>query len=492
MATFFSDTNVGTWDGYTMTGTLTGTVTRSGNTVTLSGMSIALRVPAGQAWGDDNWSFTVNGTSTSFHVYAQGDGYSLGSYSLNNTSFNASASQTSATIGWSSSDGVSGTFTITFPAGSTVPSGLAATNITPLTNGFSATVSVTDWGTGGSSDPDAHYKELSVFTYGNLDQSPARKNRVTGTSLSDTITTDNSSSWIGSLVMEPNTRYTLGVYATNGNDPQHGQTGIGDYVTLAEAPTVSLDSVTDTTVTISYSAAADGGFYDKTVEYSLDGGTTWSTGATITGGSASSGTFTITGLSAGTTYSIQTRTTTTSGSFTGSTISATTTGSAGPKLYGPVSDGQGGYETKLVEKLYAPVSDGQGGYVTKKITKLYGAVAEQGTVGVTGTIRSGGAGNATAFDGDTFWAKFITSSAYDINKTVSYISLPSPAGTPLTTFADIFYTDSTYKRLSTVTAAALAEYGITYASSPVPGSDYIDLTPISGTVYATKLIYEDI
>lgn len=138
---------------------------------------------------------------------------------------------------------------------------------------------------------------------------------------------------------------------------------------------------------------------------------------------------------------------------------------------------------KLI-KVYAPVSG------LSKSLKVYAAVAKQGTVGVIGTIRSGGDGNVTAFDADTFWAKFITSSAYDINKTVSYIEVSAPPIPQLTTFAFIHYTDNTYDDFSDVTTAALAEYGITYSLVQVAGSDYIDLTPISGTVYATKLIHE--
>jgi len=371
MATFFQDATVGTWAGNTMTGTLTGDVSRSGNTVTLSNMVLSLRCPAGQAWGSDNLWFEVNGTRTAFTCTAAGDGYSLGSYSLNSTSFSVAASDTSASVGWTDNDGVSGSFTVTFPAGSSAPTGLTISNITPGTDSVTATVSITDWGGGTTS---TRYRELSVCTA----QSAAQRKWVMeyGDALSSNITVDNTATSTAGAVftITPNSSYYLTMYTTNGV-LDTGNTQYIQVVTLAEAPTISVGTITDTSVQILYTASADGGQYNKKIRYSLDG-TTWVTGATVTSGATTSGTFTITGLTAGTSYSIQTRVSTPAGTTTGTTLSVTTTGGASPKLYGPVSDGVGGYETELVEKLYGPVDDGNGGYETKKITKLYGAVSD--------------------------------------------------------------------------------------------------------------------
>lgn len=356
MATFFYDVKVGYWNTVDLRGSLYGDVSRNGNTVTLQNMRFDM-YPSASAWGTSSFTLQVNGTST---TWTATDGR-LNNAVVNDTSISVSASQTSAQIGWSTSDGESGSFTITFPSGATVPTGLSISNIIPMTTGVTATVSVTSWGEGGT-DPSAYYRELCIFPYGQFEQDPSRKNRTMGATLSSAITTDNNSQWLGTLTIQPNTKYVLGIYATNNNSPAHGQTNAGTYVTLAEAPTVSLDSVTASSATISYATSADGGEYSKTLEYSLDG-TTWSTGATVSSGSATSGTYTITGLSGGTTYSIQTRVTTTAGSSTGATVSATTTGSTN-KLYGSVNG-----QTKRVTKLYGSVN-GQ----TKKILKLYGSV----------------------------------------------------------------------------------------------------------------------
>ena len=108
---------VGNWNGYAINGTLNGNVARSGNTVTLSGMTLTITATA-SAWGYDTFTFTVNGTATSATIgNTSGGQWSTTSMGLNNTSFGVSASQTSANVGWRSSDGDSGSFNITFPSG---------------------------------------------------------------------------------------------------------------------------------------------------------------------------------------------------------------------------------------------------------------------------------------------------------------------------------------------------------------------------------------
>lgn len=120
MATFFSGATIGYWSSTSnyIYGTLTGNVSRSGNTVTLSGMSLAMTTRYASTGSGPYW-FEVNGTRTSYTCTASGT--SLGSHSLNNTSFSVSTTQTSASVSWKSADGNSGSFTVTFPSGATVP-----------------------------------------------------------------------------------------------------------------------------------------------------------------------------------------------------------------------------------------------------------------------------------------------------------------------------------------------------------------------------------
>lgn len=141
--------------------------------------------------------------------------------------------------------------------------------------------------------------------------------------------------------------------------------GSVDTYTAAEAATLSVASVSATEITISWSTLADGGHRSKSIRYSLDGGSTWTEGASVTGGAASSGSFVISGLTPGTSYNIMTRTY--NGVTTeGNTLSATTI-SSDPKFYGSVNS-----QTKEIKKLYGSVSD-----QTKLIRKLYGSVNGQ-------------------------------------------------------------------------------------------------------------------
>ena len=318
MATFFSGQTVGYWSSSTnyIYGTLTGNVSRSGNTVTLSGMKIALTTRYSSTGSDNLW-FEVNGTRTSYKVSASGT--SLGTHTLNNTSFSVSTTQTSANVGWKSSDNYTGSFNVTFPSGASAPTGLAASNVVATKNSFSATVSITGWGNGAT---DARYREFQVWTYNASSfVEPRRYQAATGTALSSTITCNNSSS--GSLTITPNTRYTLGVYANNGN-ASTGSQRVGDYVTLPDELTdKAVSNIQTKSITITAKTKADGNFYAKEIQYSLNN-STWTTGATISSGSVSNVSFNITGLTPGTNYTIYLRVKTTAGTTSCGSLTAKT------------------------------------------------------------------------------------------------------------------------------------------------------------------------
>lgn len=141
MATFFSGQVLGYWSSQsnTMYGTLTGDVTRSGNTVTLSNMALAI-TSAVTSYGTSNDAMVVNGTTTSFTVNFGSGSTSAGSYGLNNTAFTVNPTDTSATIGWSyvgnGETTGSGSFTVTFPANYTPPDTptISGSNVSPTSN----------------------------------------------------------------------------------------------------------------------------------------------------------------------------------------------------------------------------------------------------------------------------------------------------------------------------------------------------------------------
>lgn len=203
------------------------------------------------------------------------------------------------------------------------------------------------WGTSSFGNPNSG----TAYLYGGTAASPTTEmynKSTTGTSL-----------WTGTG-LTPNTKYYYRARAKNTADLWSSYSADATATTKAAAPTVSAGTIEHDSAQVNYSQAADGGEYDKYIEYSLDG-STWVVGATLTGGAAASGSFTITGLTPETAYSVYTRTRTTAGSTAGATLSVTT--EADVKLYGSV-----GGQSKRIRKLYGSVN-GQ----TKEIKKLYGS-----------------------------------------------------------------------------------------------------------------------
>lgn len=249
--------------------------------------------------------------------------------------------------------------TVTLPTFSTPPTGLAISNLTPGVESFNADVSVTSWGTNVGT---LKYLELQCWTKG-MNQPRRYQTNTTGI-LSTNITVDNDGAYTqayGPLIITGNTEYTIGAYATNGN-ANTGSVNMGDAVTLAYPANLSDIILTDTSVEIDYAIRSDGGKYAKTYEYSLDGGDTWETFATVSTGSATSGSFTLTDLEPGVDYTIKHRVTTTAGVSAGTDLTF-----AIPlknKFYGSV-----GGEATRVNKVYGSVNG-----ETKEIKKLYMSV----------------------------------------------------------------------------------------------------------------------
>lgn len=359
MATFFQGVQVGWWSTASnyIYGTLTGNVSRSGNTVTLSGMTLTLWTRYSASGSDPNQWFDVNGTRTYFTVYASGT--DLGSHSLNNTSFNVSDSQTSASVRWGSYDGYSDSFTVTFPSGYTAPTGLSVSLVEKYPTGAKFNVSVSSYGN--PSSASGRYIEAAILgqnTYGTTYRFATAYNTS-----SSAITVNNSSSG-GTLTVQPNKEYYYGAYASNTQrDTSKVQ---GTFVTLAEAPTITLNSVTTDTAVFNYSINSDGGKYTKTFEYSIDDGTNWVTFDTVSDGNAKTGSFTLTNLLSGALYVLKTRVTTTAGTTNVVDISFNTipTNTRETKLYGSVNG-----ENKRIDMLYG--SSNQNSVI---VTKLYGSV----------------------------------------------------------------------------------------------------------------------
>lgn len=363
MATFLSSENIGYW-GQTnnyIYADLTGTVSRTGNTVTLSGMTLSLTSRYGNSYGSGSYSFTVNGTSTSFTINASG--YNLGSHSLNSTSFSVSTSQTSASVSWRSSDGKSGSFTVSFPSGGSAPSGGYINGLSAVWNNTAGEIQVSTTSAGVSNTGGSALTALSWL----LTESPyvsgiARVQRGLPSNGAASTLSNSLNAWSAGVIdVGPNKRLYSGLYAVNSTGNYRYQ---GSSIITPAAPLQIIGySIGDTSAVLTYATIADSGYYDKTLEYSIDGGTTWTTIATATGGSVATGTFTITGLTADTQCTIKTRVTTTAGATVAPDITITTDSGKNIAFYAPVND-----EAKKAQILYGSVNS-----QSALISKLYGS-----------------------------------------------------------------------------------------------------------------------
>lgn len=233
-----------------------------------------------------------------------------------------------------------------FPGTSSPPTGLSCSNIQRLQEGFSATVSLTGWGENNTGTVN-RYRELQVWTASSSGLVEPRKYDIaSGDSLSSTITVNNNSTR-GSLTIVPNTEYTIGVYASNGAQ-YAGSNRVGNYTTLPPTTSLSNTVVTQNSATFNYSVPNQGGKYNMTLSYQLDGGSL-TTVTTLTGSGTKAGTFTVSGLAAGSTHTITAALTTSAGEVVSNTITFTTE-AASVAFYGSVNG-----QAKKVEKLYGPV-----------------------------------------------------------------------------------------------------------------------------------------
>ena len=367
------------------------------------------------------------------------------------------------TVTWSAGSGQRSDFAGTwsadvyFPEEYSAPTGLNVSIAEVYTDGAKFNVSVSSYGN--PSSVSGRYIEAAILAQ-NSYGSYYRYKTAANTSSSQ-ITVTNTSYTNGNLTINPNTQYYYGAYATN--TQKSANKVQAQFVTKAPAPTVTLSSVSPVSATFAYSTVSDGGYYAKDLEYSIDGGNTWSTAVSTITGTASSGTFTVYGLMSGSPYALKTRIKTTAGTTLGTDIAFVTEAiPATVHLYGSVND------------------------ETEEITKLYGSIGI--LTSVSGAVRAGGAGNVSAFNGVTFLSKLNSSTAtaaYGIidsgHKELSYIRVGVSDGYYAIQF---HYSNGTTRLVQNLDDTAIADWGITAVSRllAADGPDTIDLD----TEYANK------
>lgn len=296
----------------------------------------------------NNATFTFGGVSTTFNISLSGRQTDYPVTSVNFTIPTTGGTYSGSTSG---ADFFSFSGSVVIPAQSTPPTDLAVSVVEPKPEGAVLGVSISSYGDPASAT--GRYIEAAILTGNNYYST--RRVESANDVLSANIEVDNESS--GNLTIVGNTQYYYGGYANN--TVTQSEAVFGQFVTTAYPVTLSLTSVDINSATVGYSVQADGGFYTKTLEYSLDNGSTWATAATISSSSATSGSFNITGLTAGTEYTLKSRVKTTAGNTLNTDLTIQTLGG----FYGSVEG-----NTKLAEKFYGSVNE-----QTKKVIKFYGS-----------------------------------------------------------------------------------------------------------------------
>ena len=340
-------------------------ITHSGDTVTVSGAFGVHNAGGYESYYVYPINAAVNGSTGYQQVVAGNQHIATNAWVTSNVtfSFSAAATATSANIEvlWSYNNGTASnsiTYTLYFDAAVSPPTGLNVPWASSTANSVTANVSISSWGVGSGTK----YRELQVWTHGMNE--PRRYQPANGSSTSGNITVNNSSS--GSLTIKPNTKYTLGAYASNGS-MSTGSQNFGDVYTQPETPTASVEFTESRVAYVNCHLNDQGGAREIYIEYKPDGSSTWVTGLTINSAGEKSEDFVINGLTPNTSYTYNMRARSSSGWTSNMPNITFSTSDVKSKMYCSASN-----VAKRVTKVYCSVNG-----TRKRVTKIYGSVNGQ-------------------------------------------------------------------------------------------------------------------
>lgn len=340
-------------------------ITHSGNTVNVSGAFGVHNDGGYESYYVYPINAAVNGSTGYQQVVAGNQHIATNAWVTSNVtfSFSAAATATSANIEvlWSYNNGTASnsiTYTLYFDAAISPPTGLNITGVSSTKDSVTGNVSISGWGIGSGS----RYREIQVWTHGMVE--PRRYQPYYGDSTSGNITASNSSS--GSLTIKPNTRYTLGGYASNGQ-ASVGSTNFGDVYTQPETPTASVEFTESRVAYVNCHLNDQGGAREIYIEYKPDGSSTWVTGLTINSAGEKSEDFVISGLTPNTSYTYNMRARSSSGWTSNMPNITFSTSDVKSKMYCSANN-----VAKRVTKVYCSVNG-----TRKRVTKIYGSVNGQ-------------------------------------------------------------------------------------------------------------------
>ena len=349
MATFVSGLYVGKFGSRTLNINVTGNISRSGTTVTLTSISCYLYSSNGGSWyaaTPRTWGLRAPGGEAVSTSVPYAPSASSRTFSLPNLSFYLDNSSTSCTMYVTGPDG-SFAFTLSgIPQGAVAPSGLDVSITSIQDTGVTMAVTLSSYGT--PSSEANRYIEAAIMgqsTYGGQYRYATQK-AVTSAS----ITVNNSSNTNSSnpLTIVPNTQYWYGAYASN--TVMSTSTVKGTFITLpAYITSVTATDVGSGEMSITVNHASEGSADTAYTEYSYDQ-TNWAVVSDI---------FSLTVHVATTIYVRRRNSTGTTPVQMVSIIPATSV-----KLYGSVNN-----QAKEIKRLYGSVNN-----QSVRIRKLYASV----------------------------------------------------------------------------------------------------------------------
>lgn len=307
------------------------------------------------------WSIGGTGANTSS---ASGGTISLSSTGINQVgSTSGSVNGTSGSVSggvrlgyygttWGST-GLSGSYTL--PSPGTPPSNGYVNNLQAKYNPENKLIEFSAENAGVSSSLALTSLEFSILKVPHTTSGLPRQSISFTNDSSVMLNQENSTAQNGGVTIQSNDLYYVGIYAANsaGSYRYNGPS----IVSPCEPADITLVRASDTSVSVYYAIDADGGYYTRKIEYSLDGGNNWATGDTIPNGSIS-GVFTVTNLDSYRTYTISFRVRTDAGSTSCGSVNFAL---LKPKFYGPVNG-----LTEKTNAFYGSLNN-----QTKKIIKYY-------------------------------------------------------------------------------------------------------------------------
>lgn len=305
MAEFFSGKQIGTWSGHPMIGKLTGDVSRSGNTVTLSNLNCTWTATYG--YGSDSGAFfRICDGWDGWNELVRATGLSMkngsGSKWIGSCSVSVGTTDTSHSFTFRSSDGAGISFTVYFSSGATAPT--APTISAAAASGSQINVT---WGTTNLGNPTG-----TVYLYNGTSSSPS-------TQISSKTTTGNST--YNNTGLTANTKYYY--KATASNTAGSASSSVINATTYpAGITSITGGSLTSSSIVLSLVFASSGSALTTTAQVSSNN-TNWNN-TSLTNVQGTTKTYSVTGLNANTQYTRYFRVNTTVGNSASKSFTWTT------------------------------------------------------------------------------------------------------------------------------------------------------------------------